>query len=66
MNNILIWACHKGQVAVETCMCGRILAQKGETCVKDDTVRPADAGNKKKSFLSVYYFFIRYFYSAYK
>ena len=42
---------------VETCMCGRILAQKGETCVKDDTVQPADAGDKKKSFLSVYFFF---------
>ena len=37
-------------MAVETCMCGRILAQKGETCAKDDTVKPADPGNKKKSF----------------
>ena len=43
-------------MAVETCMCGRILAQKGETCVKDDTVKLGDAGNKNRKLYACFFY----------
>lgn len=37
----------QNKMVTETCLCERILGQNGKTCVKDDTVKPADTGGYK-------------------